>query len=180
MVEGDWLLTESPAIVESFWLAMVAYIEVSQLVAAPVSVEAKGPTDLEEIKKLEEAVREREKEQERKIAELYKQANDSATYATKLAEMMDFVNDEAEPGYCPCCLSKADHQKFRGKRIYVCAECGNATARCAMPKCEHFGAADFSRVPTAVICAGHKQEVPDFTRLDVRIGDPRSRRTTPI
>ena len=150
-VEGDDSLTSNPAIVTEFWLATVAHIEASELESQIPAMSQ--PIDVDRAK------------------ELRSQAQEKAKYATKLAELSDLVTGEEEEGYCSACLQFVKHRTLSEKGLYLCKKCGNATAHCKVPKCENFGVASFGLLSGPVFCAEHLHQVPDFSKLDLRIDD---------
>lgn len=150
-VEGDDSLTSNSAIVTEFWLATLAHIEASKLESQiPALLQ---PRDVARAK------------------ELRSQAHEKAKYATRLAELSDLDTGEEEKGYCSACLQLTKHRDLSEKGLYLCSNCGNATAHCIAPKCDNFGVASFGLLSGPVFCAEHSHQVPDFSKLDMRIDD---------
>lgn len=150
-VEGDDSLTSNPAIVSEFWLATLAHIEASELESQVTP----------SVDQMESA----------RAKELRSQAQEKAKYATRLAELSDLDTGEEEEGYCSACLQLTKHRVLSHKGIYLCKNCGNATARCKTPKCDNFGVASFGLLSGPAFCAEHLHQVPDFSKLDMRIDD---------
>lgn len=181
IVEGDPELVGLPSISKALWLAAIAQLGADELAVKleDVDEEAKAAVVFDgdflrvEIQKsrIKDAVKAASKEYEKTLKELADQASKGAKTATRLGDLVNSLDGVEVEGWCSQCLCKSKHKKVMGKPLYICDNCGTATAKCSVIKCEHFAAADLGPVPVPVFCAEHTHRVPNFDRLEHRISD---------
>ncbi|QGU01476.1 hypothetical protein CKALI_02965 [Corynebacterium kalinowskii] len=140
-VSGDEVLTSNEAILNSIWLAAVAY----------------------------QAYQDSETEAEKET--FLAQAAELGRTATYLAELSDLLIDDFQEGYCSHCFALAQHRVVDGKKTFICQTCGNATQHCVVPACKHFATKFHSLENVASLCAEHRHDIPDFEKADMRIAD---------
>lgn len=140
-VSGDVLLTGNEAVMNGIWLAAVAY----------------------------QAAQDSDDDAEKQT--LLAQATELGKSSTYLAELSDLLVDDFESGYCSHCLTLAEHRVVKGKGIFICQSCGNATQHCVVPKCQHFATKFRTLENASSLCAEHRHDIPDFESADMTIDD---------
>ncbi|MEJ5928618.1 DUF726 domain-containing protein [Corynebacterium sp. H128] len=140
-VSGDSVLTSNEAVLNSIWLAAIAY----------------------------QAYQDSKVESEKET--FLGQATELGKTATFLAELSDLLIDEFEEGYCSHCFRLTQQRMVGGKKTFICQTCGNATQHCAVPGCKHFATKFHSLENIASLCAEHRHDIPDFEKAEMRIAD---------
>lgn len=106
--------------------------------------------------------------------ELEQRAGKHADMATNVADLIDKIGPDTRSGWCSACFNKTTHQKVEARfaiPTYLCADCGAATLRCVLPRCDNMATRGFGSIRIPRYCAEHCHEIASFERGSVQIDD---------
>jgi len=105
-----------------------------------------------------------------------KQADEHATVAEGIANLIDDLTDVSTTAWCSGCFVRSEHRKVEGKRsgirAHLCASCGTATLRCAAPQCDHMAIRGLGSFRIPRYCAEHRHDIPSFERATDTVEGP--------